>query len=299
MGFQERANRRMEKQQGAIRRSEVFEMGGDDALIRRRVRSGLWVVRQPGVYSPGGVKPTWHSKLMAAVLASGAEAAASHRAAWVLWGLDGLDAAPIELNVPYVCSPIPDGAKRHRTRRAYAIEERQGIPVTGVERTLIDSGRYLHIDLIERGMEHALKVGLTDMAKLAEVLEREGGRGVPGAPKARLVFQRRSKGAAADSAAEVKLMQLLRKGGIPDPVRQFVVVKADGTKYVVDFAWPERHLLAEVDGLVKRWDSVALTNFLNRQNDLLAMGYHLRRFSWNAITKSPQSVLDQLRPFFL
>lgn len=284
--FQADLNDRARRQGGLLTRGDVVEVGGGEGLARGRVRSGLWERVQAGVYVPAGLTLTWEQRLLGAVLAAGPTAVASHRAAYVLWGLDGLSSSPAEITVAYTSSPVPEGVIRHRTRRAPEVHVRSRVPCTSVERTLIDVGRYLPTAIIERGVEDAIKRGLTTHDRLATVIEEQGGRGVPGAGRVRRVVQRRPAGArAAGSPAEVRFLQLLRRYGLPDPVRQFVVVCRNGQTYVVDMAWPEKRVLVEIDGLGKRWDAAALDQFLERQNAILEMGYILRRYGWRAITE--------------
>lgn len=292
--LQVRLNRRSTRQKGLISRADVKELGGSDGLIEARLRSGLWVVRQPGVYTPGGVSLDWEGELLAGVLAAGPTALASHRAAWLLWDLDGVRSAPCELTVGYNNCPVPGRVVRHRTRRPPEVFIRRSVPCTSLERTLIDAGRYLPTTIIERGVEDALKRGLTTMTRLGIVIEEQGGRGVPGAHRVRSVVAERGRVAAAGSPAEVRFLRMLRRFGVPDPVRQFAVRCPNGAVYIVDFAWPERGLLIEVDGLCKRWDAAALDAFLERQNDILDQGFELRRFGWRAITRRPEQTARKI-----
>ena len=99
-------------------RAEAVELGASDRMISSRVASGRWARLHPGVYQVGPPSDHWLPRLRAAVLAAGSEAAASHRSAFVLWGLDGLETRLIEVTVPYTHGPLPEGTVVHRTRRA-------------------------------------------------------------------------------------------------------------------------------------------------------------------------------------
>ena len=46
----------------------------------------------------------------------------------------------------------------------------------------------------------------------------------------------------------MRLIQLLRAGGLPEPVRQYEVI-VGGKRYFIDLAFPARRLAIELDGL--------------------------------------------------
>src|SRR5436309_1937758 len=87
------------RQQGLLERSQAIALGISPQQIDRLVRSGRWRVAHAGAYVIGGAPPSRHQSLMAAVLAAGPDAMASHRAAAWLWGFDGFAAPPLELTV--------------------------------------------------------------------------------------------------------------------------------------------------------------------------------------------------------
>jgi hypothetical protein len=62
--------------------------------------TGRWRAAGPGVYRIAGTPVTWRSHLLAAVLAGGPGAVASHRSAGALHGLDGCRPGVPEVSVP-------------------------------------------------------------------------------------------------------------------------------------------------------------------------------------------------------
>lgn len=124
---------------GLVTRGEVQAFGGSDGLIGQRVASGRWTCVQAGVYLVGVAPPAWRAELLAATLAAGPGSVASHRAAVVLWGLEDISAAPLEITVPFTAEPLPLRVVQHRTRRPMTIAVIDGIPVTSVERTVLDA----------------------------------------------------------------------------------------------------------------------------------------------------------------
>ena len=53
----------------------------------------------------------------------------------------------------------------------------------------------------------------------------------------------------AASPQETRLRLLLRSSGLPEPVAQFRVMDRAGVVARVDFAWPDRKVAVEYDGL--------------------------------------------------
>jgi hypothetical protein len=46
------------------------------------------------------------------------------------------------------------------------------------------------------------------------------------------------------------MWRIVRRYGVPPPVRQFRVVTPDGDRFRLDFAWPDIMLAVETDGRV-------------------------------------------------
>ncbi len=162
------------RQRFLITMDEVCDLGGSRHLIDNRVSRGLWRRVHAGVYQIDGRALDWETHLQAAVLACGPNALVSHRAALVLWGLDGISRAPIELTVPYDSRPIPDGVIVHRTRRSQQPAEARGIAVTTVERTLLGCSAQLPAIVVGKALDSAIRKGLTDVDRCYDLLVGKG-----------------------------------------------------------------------------------------------------------------------------
>jgi hypothetical protein len=92
-----------------ITRGQVFDAGGSDRVVARRLDSRRWFEVHAGVYRIGPVQLDWEGRLRAATLAAGPLAMASHGAAVVLLGLDGIKTAPIDPNPAASSSTGPEG----------------------------------------------------------------------------------------------------------------------------------------------------------------------------------------------
>lgn len=292
----ERVGLLADRQHGVVSRPQVQRLGMTDEQAERRLASGRWDSPQAGVYRMVGAPTTWRQALMAACLAAGEEALASHRAAAVLWGLDGVWGEPLELTVPYARSPVPTGAIVHRSQRRSDLDvaRRDGVPVTSVDRTLIDLGAVLPPVAVELAVEDAARRMLVTLAYLRWRLDELGGRGRRGAGVLRAILDARGAGGLAGSALEVLFLRLLRSAGLPLPVRQHEI-ELRGGAVRVDFAFPRLRIAIELDGY--RWHSGrgALQRDDERQNALVAAGWTVLRFTWDDVVGRPDYVLSFFR----
>ena len=281
---------------GLVTRATVLAAGGDDGIIRRRLATDRWQRLQHGVYLVGLGPPMWLQSLHAACLAGGSSAVASHRAAAVLWELDGIGSRIVEVTLRHPTESVIEGAVVHRSRRLESTEStvHRGIPVTTVERTLVDLGRYAGSSVVEMAMESAIRKRLTTADHLAACLTASGGRGRPGAARLRGVLAVRAPGRAAGSPAEVELLRCLRAHGVPDPVRQYPVRLRDGSVVVVDLAWPNAKVAVEWDGFDVHAGRRAFAADLERQNALLDIDWQLRRYTGSVVRRRPEHVAATL-----
>lgn len=280
-----------------LARLELLDAGLTDRQIVTRLRTGRWVAPHPGVYLAAAAPLDWRGRLLAAVLAAGPQALASHRAAVVLWGLDGVGNAPVEITVPITHGPVPAGVIVHRTRRPPPPSIVDGIPVTSLERTVLDAAGCLPPVVVEKAMESALRRNLTSAARIERFVGEHGGRGVRGTRALRELLAWRVDGEAARSGAEAELLHRLRLAGVANPVRQHPVRLPDGTVATVDLAWPPKRKAIEVDGLDAHATAQALEHDDERQNQLLEAGWELRRYGARRLRREPERVVASVLRF--
>src|SRR5437763_16946480 len=95
---------------GVIGGDEANALVAPDDLSQQRLATGRWRRAHPDAYVVGAAPLTPHQRLMAACVAAGPDAVASHRAAAWLWGFEGFTSAPTELTVANGRGPVPCGA---------------------------------------------------------------------------------------------------------------------------------------------------------------------------------------------
>lgn len=280
-----------------ITREMVLAAGGSDDVIRARVKQGWWTAVHAGVYRIGPPSDSWLERLEAALLASGHDAMISHRSAWRLWELDGLNTSLVELTVPYSNAPVPEGVIRHRTRRPVTHVLRRGLRVTPIERTLLDVSPQVPAIVLAKGVDSAIRQDLTHPQAIARVVADQGGPGVRGGGKLLSVIDWSERSGSTGSPAEVELLVGIRRRGLPEPVPQWEIVTPSGRRYHVDFGWPDLRKGVEVDGLEAHSGRENLERDLIRQNDLLDAGIDLRRFTARSIRSDLAAVLDAIATF--
>lgn len=234
---------------------------------------------------------------MAAVLAAGESACVSHRAALVLWGLDGISSAPVEITVPHSHGPLPDGTIVHRTRRPVVSSTLRQIPVTSIERTLLDCAAMLPGLIVAKAVESALRRRLTTVDRLYRFLKEVGGRGVKGTKRLRQVLNDRVHDTPTGSGGETEALHHLRRGGVAEPVLQHRFIARDGTPIITDLYWPPRNKAIEIDGLDAHDSADKLDNDLQRQNKLMDLGVDLRRFSARMVRRAPDRFVREVKRF--
>jgi hypothetical protein len=281
---------------GLVDRDTALRLGAAPHLVRHRLLTDRWAEIHPAVYYLNVTPATWRTQILSAVMAAGPEAAASHRTAALLHGLEGIYGRPIDITVPYEESPEPEGVILHRSRRPLDVDVIDSIRVTSVERAILDLASMLGDRLLERVVASALRKNLATLEKLDAHIGLRGGRGVSGTRRLRRVL-RVVAGDRSGSYAEVDLGQLIREAPVPPPIQQLQVRLPDGDNAYPDFAWPDRMRIVEVDGLEAHSTPEQLDHDLHRQNQLMELGWEIRRFTARKVRREPQRVIEELTRF--
>lgn len=177
-------------QYGLVTWQQLIDAGVRRSTITRWVRSGRLVSVQPRVHRVAGAPVTWHQRVLAAVLAAGPGAAASHRTAAALWAM--LEDAPIEIVAPRGRTPQLGGVLVHQTRDPIPSTRRFGIPVTSPMRTIVDLGAVVPASTVELALDRAEVARLCSVAAVEWELARVARPGRRGAGPLRDVLDRRA-----------------------------------------------------------------------------------------------------------
>lgn len=286
--------RRAAQQHGVVHRRQARALGMTPRQIHDRLSAGLLVAVHRGVYRLAASPTSWDQDVLAACLAAGDGAVASHRAAARLWGLRGIDQAPVEIMVPGRRSAPLAGVTSHHTDRLDPIDvsRRRRVLVTAPARTLLDLAAVVDVDTLEPALEDAVFRGLAPFPLLRRTLDRLGGSGRRGAAALRLLLDVRDPATApTESMLEDALVRVLRKGGLPQPTRQHRV----GTMRV-DLAYPHVRVAIEADSRVWHAGRGDVQRNTSKQNALVARGWRVLRFTWFDVKRRPSYVLATVGP---
>jgi very-short-patch-repair endonuclease len=255
-------------QHGIVARPHLVQAGVTVREIERRLESGRLHGLYRGVYAVGHTVLTRQGRWMAAVLACGDCAVLSHETAAAAWDLRRSEG---RIHVTVRGSrTAPRGIRVHRTRTLTAAEVKphRGIPVTSIERTIIDLSRTFTADDLEPLIDNADRRGIVDFAPLKAARSAS----------LSAVLQSYDQ-APTRSELERTFRRLCKRHRIPMPETNSII---DG--YLVDFVWRQRRLIVEVDGYRfhrsrKKFES-------DREQDVtLGMkGWTTRRFTWRQLT---------------
>jgi Protein of unknown function (DUF559) len=247
------------RQHGIVARRQLLALGFNSREIEHRVARGRLHPVMRGVYAVGWPRLTQERRWTAAVLACGEGALLSHCSAAALWEIGSAKGGKIDVSVCRRTRLHRPGI-HVRSRPGLSegdIARRDGIPVTGIVRTLVDIASELSPRATERTVNEADKLNLVDPETLRSALgdyQRESG-----VRPLRAILDTRTF-RLSDSDLEIFFRPIAEAAGLPPPLTQQIV-----NGFEVDFYWPELGLVVETDGL--RYHRTAATQARDAQRD--------------------------------
>ncbi len=283
-------------QHGLLTRMQAAQLGFGPSAIRHRLDSGRWMHAQRGVYRLVGAPMTWLQRVLASCLAL--DAIASHRTAAVLWGIDGFRPGRPEVSI---CQrrrvEQPDAHVHRSTQLALANgTKRQGIPVTGLARTLLDLGAVVSTRQVELAIDDCRRDHRVQWPDLFETLVLHSRRGRNGCGPLRAVLDERyGEKAVPGSRFNRMVERLLVDAGLPAPVLEHTVTRADGVfAGRVDLAYPSHQVAIELDGKATHLDADAFEHDHQRMNELRLAGWFVLAFTWRFYRECPDQLVSQV-----
>jgi very-short-patch-repair endonuclease len=290
----QRARRRASRQLGALSRVQAFEDGLTPRMIQKRLETGILLRRAPEVYVFDGVPRGWEQDLMVACLHAGPGSAASHRSAARLWRLPGWNMDTLEITTP---RRVKTNASVHRgTLPSHHIRRVSGIPVTDPSRTLCDIGAVASEDRVEETLDAALMRGLTSPKYLLRRLAENGGKGVRGTKAlSEILASRDPANMPSESLLESRFLSLLRQARLPLPEKQKAIYRDGRFVGRVDFIYPSRGLIVEVDSVTWHSSRQAWEEDLERRNQLTLAGLRVLHVTWFQIKSARRATVSKVR----
>lgn len=243
-------------------RAGAYRAGATRSSLRRLVSDAVVTQLSRNAFSLGPSPHHAHSRLLATCLATSGLAAASHRSAAALHGLDGfafgrsvwdkhdgLIELPIEITV---CRPRnrfgPEITHLSRDLTPIDVTTVDGVPCTTVERTIVDLAAVAHPLRVEEALDAAVRDGKTTIARVAARLAALRKRGRAGVRVLAEILDRRTAGPELESVLERRFLRIIERHGLPLPSRQVRIRFTSGRTARVDFAYPDERIAIEIDG---------------------------------------------------
>jgi very-short-patch-repair endonuclease len=269
------------RQYGLVELSQLAAAGVRRHYIETRLRAGSLERLRAGVFVVAGAPRSFEQSVLAAVLAAGPHAVASHTTAAVIWGLPFVEHDTLELSTARPHWARMPGVRAHRTTSFLSCEHtaQRRIPVTTVSRTLVDLSGSFTVAQLGRMTDRTLRKGqlrLDDLRKcVAGLLPAPGRRPT----RIQRVLRRRLAGyEPGDSDLEMRFVRAIVAAGLPEPELQHRVVI--GTRrYRIDMAYPDLMLAMEIDGWEHHRSRTAFDEDRARANDLVVGGWRVLRFT--------------------
>ncbi len=225
---------------------------------------------------------------MAAVLASGLGAAASHASAAWLWGL--------LRNRPGTIHVIVPASRRQRWPfrlhfAALVAEDRalrEGIPLTALSRTLLDQAASVHSAALDRMIERAEERGLFDLRAVEALMGRAGGHPGAGALRRALAIYRHPI-AFTRSGLEGRFLELVTAARMPRPAMNTYV---EG--YELDAYWEAERFAVELDVYETHGSHASFERDRLRQEDLKLRGIEMVRITGRRLEREPGAVIERV-----
>lgn len=156
--------------------------------------------------------------------------------------------------------------------------EIDGLPVTSLDRTLLDCALMLNYRQTLILLDHGLRIGGDRQRLESACAGLTGARGIAGFRRA-LAFA----DPMSESPGESLARDVVARLKFPAPVLQFPVRTVRGT-YRFDFAWPDRHAALEFDGKSKYFDYKPTAQVIyderEREKLLTEQGWRILRIGW-------------------
>lgn len=273
-----------DSQHGVVARRQLLEMGMTAAQIRTRRAHCVLVPRHRGVYAVGRKRLPWLGTTMAAVLAGGEDAIASHLTAAGLWNLRK------RCGLPHVLVPrrhlARPGIVFHESELLVAddISERDGIRCTSLPLTLLQLASLHGPGAAARAVEASIRSGDFDRGPIRALLARRPEHPGAGALRAALAFAEDEPGMSR-GRLEDEFFTLLQLRGIATPLRNAAV-----GPYEVDALYLEARIAIELDSRTFHGNPFAVERDVVRDQYLALRGFRVIRFTWRQILNEPDLV---------
>ena len=275
-----------ECQHGVATTAQLGALGFNGQAVALRVAAGRLHRVHRGVYAVGHPILSVDGHRLAAVLACGDGALASHTTAAAIWGI-----RPDNGRLMHVMTAgsarSRAGIRVHHAREIAPADRtlRDRIAVTSLARTLVDLGDVVKPDHVRAAFVRAEQLRLLDMAAIDDALTRATHRRGPSALR-EILRGYDPRWQETRSPLEQRLLDVHAGRGLPEPeINEWV----DAT-YMVDFLWRDQRLVVETDGNQVHGTSGAKRRDARRDRALMSRGFRIIHVSRIELESNPDAV---------
>lgn len=259
----------------------------------RAIASGQLDQLHPSVVRLRGTPDTPEQRIIAAVLAVGPGALASHRSAAHLWGIPRPDDDPVDVIIAGRRRlPSLSGVVIHRPKdlRRLVPQRRSAIACTNILRTILDLGA-VDPAAVGDAVGHALTNGLSTLGAFESTVIQHSEHGRAGIVALReAVAEWAIDRKPTDSTLERTMHRLVTRYHLPAVEFHPVICG-----YEVDFRVCDTPIILECDGWTYHGlQQATFERDRERDADLAAAGWIVLRFTYRAITTRPKTTADRI-----
>jgi very-short-patch-repair endonuclease len=284
-----------------VTKRQLVTLGVSRQRTRTLTAKGVLIPVGAGVARHAAYPTSFSQRILAAVLAAGDGAVASHTSAAALWRLDGLvgPSAEVEVTVRRPRHPraVPGVVHRTLDLGPADVEPRQLIPRTTAARTLLDLAGRLGPSQLEAALDDAERRGLVWRPHLrwrSEELRRRGRRGVPALAR---LLDRTEGRPLGDSWLEQAAIRHIVTAGLPVPRVQVDKRKVGGGIARVDLFWDHARLVVELAGHGTHSTRRQRQADAERSARLGLGGWQVVAFTYEDVVERPDYVVDMIRVY--
>jgi very-short-patch-repair endonuclease len=229
---------------------------------------------------------------MAAVLACGAGAGLSHRAALALWDLGRSESGLIDITVPGRTGRRgPPGVRLHRSKLLQEgdVTEVDGIAVTSLAWTVVDYAAITNARQVRLVLEALDRRRLYIGRELDEVLQRTPNR-KGGKTVRKAIGDLKGPAPWLQSELEETFRELIRASDLPG-YEANVLVEGE----LVDALWRQERVIVELDGFAFHKSRAQFEADRRRDAKLQVAGYRVLRITQQRLKNEPEAVLADLK----
>ncbi len=270
------------RQYGLASSRQIRGLGATPTELRRLAQSSEWEWFVQGLLCHTASPEVPERLLLATVLAANGPAAVSFQTGAAWWGAPGYSLQPVHVTA----------LRRHQSRTAKLgilhtatrlpealISRERGVPVLKPAVVLLDLALEVHPAKAARLCDFFWARRWVDERSLDKTLDLIGRRGKDGtAPLRRLLDERRGRYRPPESGNERRFLDLLARSGQAAMDNQ-VDVGLDGWIARVDFLDRPINLVVEIDSDLHHTALVDERSDAERDDELTAAGYKVRRFT--------------------